>query len=127
MASRFMMEYNGNLGYYWQNKAMKEVERARQEFLDGKAIIDDEGAMFWKSNGNYIPSDVCEKMVVAGIKFSPEKTAEKRDAQTKQFFAEYRKARENHVHSAEELAEMRNAFGEGAVVVDVITGKRIQL
>ena len=122
-----MREYNGDFGDYWQRNARKEVERMRQKFLDGESIIDDEGAMFWKSNGNYIPSDVCEMMVVAGIDFSPERTAEKRDAQTRQVFAEYRKARENHVHSAEELAEMRNAFGDGAVVVDVITGKRISL
>lgn len=37
--------------------------------------------------------------------------------------AEYAEARKNHVPSAEEMFEMRAAFGEGAEVVDVITGQ----
>lgn len=33
----------------------------------------------------------------------------------------------NHVYSEEELYEMRSAFGEGACVVDIITGKKIYI
>lgn len=125
--SRFMMDYNGKFGDYWQKDAMRRVEDMRQKFLNGEAIVDEEGAMYWKSNGNYVPSDVAEMMTVAGIEFSPEKTAEKRDAQTQKFFADYRKKMENYTPSFEELGEMRNAFGEGTVVVNVITGKTIRL
>lgn len=37
--------------------------------------------------------------------------------------AEYREARKNHTPSAEEMFEMRAAFGPGAEVVDIITGQ----
>lgn len=49
------------------------------------------------------------------------------DAETRKFLEQYRKAMANHVPSAEERMEMENAFGKGAVVVDVITGQRFQL
>jgi hypothetical protein len=34
---------------------------------------------------------------------------------------------ENHVHSDEEMFEMRAAFGEGATVVNAITGQETKL
>lgn len=41
--------------------------------------------------------------------------------------AAYRKRMANHVHTEEELFEMRAAFGPGARVVNVITGQSITL
>ena len=49
------------------------------------------------------------------------------DAETRKFLEQYRKAMANHVPSPEERMEMENAFGKGAVVVNVLTGQRIQL
>jgi len=49
------------------------------------------------------------------------------EAHTSAFLAAYRKAMENHVPSEEEMFEMRGAFGPGATVVNVVTGKEIKL
>lgn len=38
---------------------------------------------------------------------------------------DYRKTREQNGYSAEEMFEMRAAFGEGVEVVDIFTGKTI--
>ena len=46
----------------------------------------------------------------------------KREAQTAEFLASYR-----HEVTEEERTEMRAAFGTGATVVDIISGKRIRL
>jgi hypothetical protein len=43
------------------------------------------------------------------------------------FFKRYAENQKNHVPDAEELFEMRAAFGEGATVVNVITGRSISL
>lgn len=50
-----------------------------------------------------------------------------RENETKVFLENYRKQMENHVPDAEELFDMKAAFGEGTTVVNVFTGKRIQL
>lgn len=50
-----------------------------------------------------------------------------KDLEVQRAIAEYRKARENYVPSAEEMFEMQAAFGPGATVVDVITGQRFQV
>jgi hypothetical protein len=42
-------------------------------------------------------------------------------------FKRYAENQKNYVQELEELAEMRSAFGRGAKVVNVITGRRIQL
>lgn len=49
------------------------------------------------------------------------------DEDTAKSIEEYKKRMENYVYSDEELFEMRAAFGEGAEVVNVITGKKIKL
>lgn len=41
--------------------------------------------------------------------------------------ADYRARMANHVYSEEELFEMRAAFGAGAEVVNVLTGRKIKL
>jgi hypothetical protein len=48
-----------------------------------------------------------------------------RKKDTEVILAEYRK--HDRAPSQEELAEMRAAFGEGAEVVNVITGRRTKL
>ena len=84
---------------------------------------EEDGAAKWKSSGNYLPADVVEKLTFAGADFfSAEATAKKREAQTAEFLANYR-----HEVTEEERSEMRAAFGPGATVVDIISGKRIRL
>ena len=46
---------------------------------------------------------------------------------SERFIEAYRKMRESTPYSHEELFEMRAAFGNGAEVVNVITGKKTRL
>ena len=122
--TRFQKEISGQLGDYWQASAEQDVKEA-VIYADKNAIVEDDGAIKWKSNGAYIPDDFCEKLEYAGYKFSREATAIKRDVQVQKELAQYRA---NYTGpSDEEIAEMRAAFGEGETVVDTITGKIFKL
>ena len=122
--TRFQKEITGQLGAYWQQNAEKEVQVAVEHAAEA-AIVDENGAISWKSNGSYLMDDYCEKLEYAGFPFSREATRAARDAQVEQELAEYRKNYRGP--SAEELREMRRTFGEGATVVDIISGATIQL
>lgn len=91
-----------------------------------EAIIEDDGAMKWASNGRYVPSDCAERIIANGFaEFSKEATEEKRDAQIGEELTAYR--RNYRGPSQEEMNEMRAAFGNGTTVIDVITGKEVRL
>lgn len=122
--TRFQQEISGLLGAYWQLSAEKEVQEAVKH-ASTETNVDETGAISWKSNGSYLPDDYCEKLEFAGFPFSREATRYAREAQVEVELAEYRMNRK--APSAEELREMRRAFGEGATVVDVISGATIKL
>lgn len=122
--TRFQQEISGLLGAYWQLNAEKEL-KAAVESATKDATVDENGAIAWKSNGRYLMDDFCEKLEFAGFPFSREATKAAREAQVEKELAEYRK--NYRTPSAAELDEMRSAFGEGATVVDVLTGVKIQL
>lgn len=81
------------------------------------------GILRWNANDAVVPPHVYKD---AGLECPADQRAAY-EADLDVFLAEYRKARENHVPSAEEMFEMRAAFGPGATVVDVITGRRTKL
>ena len=121
--TRFAMEWNGELGAFWQKNAHEEAARllAQRDNIE----VEEDGAAKWKSNGSYLPADVVEKLIFAGADFfSEEATAAKREAQTAEFLGNYRR---NHKTTAEERTEMEAAFGKGTTVVNIITGERIKL
>ena len=122
--ARFAKEWNGELGAFWQKHAHEEAERLMSQ--RDNIEVEEDGAAKWISSGNYLPADVVEKLTFAGADFfSAEATAAKREAQTAAFLDSYR--RNYKGPSEEEKAEMRAAFGEGATVVNVITGKKTRL
>lgn len=125
----FANQWNGLLGDFWYKNAREEVSRLYDQRND--MIIEDDGAVRWKSNGNYLPDDCMEKLEYSpydlSSKISREATKIKREKQNKKFIQEYRKQMENYVYTEEELGEMRNAFGEGAEVINILTGKKIKL
>lgn len=122
--TRFAREWNGELGAFWQKHAHEEAERLMSQ--RDNIEVEEDGAAKWSSSGNYLPADVVEKLTFAGADFfSAEATAAKREAQTAAFLDSYR--RNYKGPSEEEKAEMRAAFGEGATVVNVITGKKTRL
>jgi len=81
----------------------------------------------WVSNDRVPPADCLKEMFRQGLVIESEMTASKkaRDAETAAFVAEYRANYKGP--SAEELFEMRAAFGAGETVVNVITGRKIRL
>lgn len=125
----FKNQWDGLLGDFWYKESRKEVERLYNE--RDNMIIEEDGAVRWISSGNYLPDDCMEKLEYAPYdlrsKISREATKIKRDKQLHEFAEEYRKQKENYVYSEEELFEMRSAFGPGAVVMDLITGKKIRV
>lgn len=83
------------------------------------------GVVRWKSNDRVPFDDMLEANPDV---VSPEvraKSAAARKADNDAFFAEYRK--NPPVPSPEDMAEMRNAFGPGTVVMNVITGRRYRV
>lgn len=76
----------------------------------------------WTSNDAVVPLDAAADY---GIPVDQAAQRVARDAEIQAFVAAYRANPPQP--SAEQLAEMRAAFGPGAVVVDVISGQRTQL
>lgn len=116
--TRFEREISGSLGAFWKKNAAEEVKKAVAQ-AEKDSTVEADGAIKWNSNGRYLMDDFCEKLEYAGFDFSREATAKKRDAQNEESLAEYR--RNYKGLRAEELAEVRAAFGEGTTVVNVLT------
>lgn len=112
---------------YWKKSAEKDVAKVIERYENGELLIDEYGVAFWASNNRAVPEDIAYMGKYGGLPIDLEMTKELEDRQTEKSLAEYRERMKNHVYTAEELGEMRNAFGEGAVVVDVITGRKIRL
>ena len=122
--TRFEREISGSLGEFWKKNAEEEVRKAVAQ-AETQATVDADGAIRWESNGRYLMDDFCEKLEYAGYAFDREATAKKRDAQNAESLAQYR--RNDRGLSGEALAEARAAFGEGATVVNILTGERTKL
>lgn len=82
----------------------------------------------WNSNNRCLPADCVEELYDAGLINSTvvSVTEAARDAETQQFFAEYRTAQANRTPEqiAEERMMARGAMGEGVDMVNVLTGER---
>ena len=82
----------------------------------------------WNSNNRCLPADCVEELYDAGLINSTVVlvTADARDAETKQFLAEYRTAQANRTPEqvAEERAMARGAMGAGVDVINVFTGEK---
>jgi hypothetical protein len=105
-----------------RNSYNKTPEALAEQLASDATFTD--GVYRWKSNGNVPPLDLLE---IAGVPADVLATCRAAyDKETRAALDAYREARRNGP-SAEELYEMRAAFGPGETVVDVITGERIQL
>ena len=122
--TRFQRELSGELGAYWQRQAEAELAKVKAD-LDSGAITIDEAGVARNCIGRALMDDLLEKLVLVTDKADSAATRAARAAEVKADLESYRAARK--APSAEELAEMRAAFGEGAKVLDIITGEEIQL
>lgn len=100
------------------------MRNANEDFQEGRVI---DGVFRWHSNDAVPFNDVLDELVNSGLITSDVRDASviAREADTAKFLASYRANPPQP--SAEELSEMRAAFGEGETVVDVFTGRKIQL
>ncbi|MBQ9685415.1 MAG: hypothetical protein IJV41_02550 [Oscillospiraceae bacterium] len=122
--TRFQMEISGALGAYWIISAQEEMEKA-VKYARENAIVEEDGAIRWKSNGAYLMDDFCEKLEYAGFPFSRKATQAAREAQDAAFLKRYRET--NRGMDEATKAEARAAFGEGTTIVDVLSGEKITL
>lgn len=94
-----------------------------------QAYIDSKGVVRWKSNDNIPFEDKLQQFQDDGY-ITPHQrivSNQKRTVETTRKLAEYREQMKNHVPDAEEMFEMRAAFGVGETVMNVITGQRYQI
>lgn len=122
--SWFINAISGRLGEGPYNVAESEAQKAVAS-ASKDAVKDSDGALKWRSNGRYLMNDMVEMLEHKGFDFSAEATNKKREDQDRAFIDEYQSR--PHEISDEELFEMRAAFGPGETIVDVFTGKKIQL
>lgn len=112
---------------FWKKNAEKDVARVVKQYEDGELLIDGYGVAYWAKTNNAVPEDIAYMGKYGGLPIDLEMTKELERNQMEKSLAEYRERMKNHVYTEEELGEMRNAFGEGQVIVDVITGRKIRL
>ena len=94
-------------------------DRERAQRFAADCTFNDDGVLVNKIGRIVSPSQLDELGLIVP---NPEKQAEAYDKSTQAFFAEYRK--QDHTLTGEALFEARAAFGEGATVVNVITGRK---
>ena len=119
--TRFEMELSGKLGDFWKRNAEQEIAWIQEKVDNGEILLDENCAAYWKSNGQYIPSDCVEKLKHTGFLFDAEATNEAEHRQIAEFMNRNRNKKSKL--SDEERFELRAAFGKGAKIVNVITGE----
>jgi hypothetical protein len=99
---------------------LKEVLDRRLRIVT-ETTSEAKGVLRWKANRAIVPPWVFEEafMEVSDAQI------EARRKELDEFTAEYRK--QDHTPDAEQMAEMRAAFGPGTTVVNVITGQKTKL
>ena len=124
--SRFLKDLNGEFGEYWKKDAEQQIAKVIEEYAAGKITVDENGVAR-NCIGRVLMDDLAEVLEAAGCcpAFSRTATAEANEIETLKSIEEYRK--QKHTPSAEELGEMRAAFGTGTTVVDVLAGETITL
>lgn len=123
--TRFQQELSGRLGMFWKKSAEKLIQKTKEDIATGKITIDENGVAR-NEIGRVIMSDLEEVVsIIAPKGYSSEATREERKKETKKSMENYRK--QQGKFSEEQMAEMRNAFGTGTVVVDVLTGEKYHL
>ena len=120
--TRFERELSGELGAFWKKNAEAQIREMQDKADNGMIGMDPDGAVYWTTNGNYLPSDCVEVLKHTDLSFSPEATQNARNIQTAMALERY-----SHTTTDEERVEMRAAFGEGTTIVNIITGERIRL
>ena len=117
--SQLLEDYQGRRGELRKKDAEKSLESFSGAYVKDEIVR-------WKSNDSIPPYDLLILWNGAGNnEFSLEKSIEQRIIEVSAEIEAYRKAQAGRVRTEEELAEMRAAFGEGTIVVDLISREKI--
>lgn len=124
--TRLDRELRGEYGEFWKKKAIQYLHKIEEEVFTGEITIDKEGVAR-NCIGRVVMDDVANALdyIIQDGSFRWDKTIEARNQEDEEFLKEY--ASREHRYSDEEIAEMKAAFGEGTKVVNLFTGKEIQL
>lgn len=124
--TRFDRELRGEYGEFWKKKATQYLHKIEEEVFRGEITLDKEGVAR-NCIGRVVVDEVANALdyIIQDGSFRWDKTIEARQNENEEFLKEY--ASHNHQYSTEKLAEMRAAFGEGTKVVNIVTGRKIQL
>ena len=129
--TRLEQELSGSLGDFWKQNAEKEINKIWDQASQGEILLTEDRAAYWKASGNFLPAECIEKLMHTPYKtvISAEATARAREKQDKEAIERYRQAQEKQSaeQRAEEIAEMRAAFGTGSTIVDILTGERFEI
>ena len=100
---------------------IRDAERLRKSFVED--AYEDDGVLRWKSNNRPVPHwSFREALATAS-----DRHLEVERKESAESLRRYREEMANHVPDAEELYEMRAAFGTGTTVVNILTGRRARL
>ena len=124
MKTRFEREISGELGEFWQKDAEREIAKIREDLANGQITIDQNGVGY-NCIGRVLMEDMAEKVAYVDSRLNREANRKAREIEVARELAEYRANYKGP--SAEELAEMRAAFGTGTKVVNVLTGTEVWL
>ena len=116
---------NGENNEWFVKDTQKNIDRIVEMYNKGELLLDSDGAGRWKSNGRYIPDECAYYGYLGGVPINLDATEVKRDRQVDEELAQYR--RNWKPPSEEALAEMRAEFGEGAEIVDVLSGRTFRV
>lgn len=103
----------------------REKEKLENAKKINDSYVDSDGIYRWKTNDQIPFSDMLECWNLDSKTL--EKCNERREQESFEFLTEYKERMKDVQPSAEELFEMKAAFGEGAEITNIITGKKIKL
>lgn len=121
MMSRFQKDLEGANGPFWQAEARKELEQVKADLNAGRITVDAQGVARNRV-GRALMDDRMELLAMVCPAANVEATRRVREAEVEKELEAYRKAPHRP-----DTAELRAAFGEGATVVDIITGETFRV
>lgn len=118
--TRFQMELSGMLGEFWKKQAERELQKVKSDLDSCRITIDGDGVAR-NCIGRALADDMLEKVeLVAPDCVNVSATRATYAAERDEVLRRYA----SREVGAEEMHEMRSAFGAGTTVVDALTGRK---
>lgn len=118
--TRFKMELSGKLGEFWKKQAEQELQKVKSDLDSCRITVDGDGVAR-NCIGHALMDDMLEKVeMVAPDCVNVSATRAAYAAELDEVLKRYA----SREIGAEEMHEMRSAFGAGTTVVDVLTGRK---